>query len=315
MRGFMISAAATLSDISELGSWNVNLVRYPLLNYQADIHDLESYSEWLDQELLRVDQISAILKAQNIRLLLELHTPPGGYKELLPIPQHRIFSEHAAKSALIETWRKIAVRYKDDPTVWGYEFLNEPAQKYVAPGLKNWNKLSSILRTEIRKIDKSKKVVINPVYGDAVRIHKLKYQKDKKAYYSVHMYYPQSFTHQGLYDFPIGPHYPKSSLNKTKLRQYLKPVVEFQKKHKAKILIHEFSVVHWAPKDSAFRYLRDLVDIFETNKWHWIYHEFRGVDAWNIEQPAELEEAQNISNSANSRQGLLRLFFAKNKQF
>jgi len=39
--------------------------------------------------------------------------------------------------------------------------------------------------------------------------------------------------------------------------------------------IGEFSAIRWAPDGSAYRYLKDLIDVFEAHGWDWSYHAFR----------------------------------------
>ena len=67
------------------------------------------------------------------------------------------------------------------------------------------------------------------------------------------------------------------------MKRALKPVVEFQRKYGVHIYIGEFSAIRWAPDDSACRYLKDLIDIFEAHGWDWSYHAFREWDGWSVE--------------------------------
>ena len=65
------------------------------------------------------------------------------------------------------------------------------------------------------------------------------------------------------------------------MRDVLKPVREFQLKHKALIYVGEFSAVAWAP--GAENYLRDAIGIFEEYGWDWSYHAFREWAGWSVE--------------------------------
>ena len=47
--------------------------------------------------------------------------------------------------------------------------------------------------------------------------------------------------------------------------------------------VGEFSVIAWAPVDSAVRYLRDVTGIFNRHGWSWTYHAFREYPGWSLE--------------------------------
>ncbi|MBR3086960.1 MAG: hypothetical protein IKH04_11220 [Kiritimatiellae bacterium] len=71
--------------------------------------------------------------------------------------------------------------------------------------------------------------------------------------YSVRMYDPGTFTHQGVGPGdPLGQTYTGvlkdgETLDKEWLRRQLAPVRDFQLRHHARILVGEFSAICWAP--------------------------------------------------------------------
>jgi hypothetical protein len=88
------------------------------------------------------------------------------------------------------------------------------------------------------------------------------------------MYKPGEFTHQGV-RHPLGVTYPGTIAgkywDKAQLEITLQPVVEFQKKYGVHIYIGEISAIRWAPDNSAYRYLKDLIEIFRSHNWDWSY--------------------------------------------
>ena len=98
------------------------------------------------------------------------------------------------------------------------------------------------------------------------------------------MYQPDSFTHQGVGNRPVGIRWPDESKgwNRAFLRTALAPVRDFQRRHDAKIYVGEFSAIAWAP--GAEEYLRDCIDLFEEYGWDWTYHAFREWDGWSVEK-------------------------------
>lgn len=313
-RGFMLGAGIRPEEVAELADWNVNLVRYPLLNYEGDTDNEAEFFAWLNEEMTTLDRVMEIAAQKGIKVLIDLHTPPGGYVAREPRPQYRLFSEKWAQDATVKVWQQLVARYKGHPALHGYELLNEPAQASVAKGLQNWDKFSRQLVAEIRKQDKTSTIVVNPVYGDTTRISSMKPIRSRGIVYSVHMYYPQSFTHQGIFSFPLGQEYPTKKINKKALQKHLKKLIDFQKKNRAKIMIHEFGAARWAPNDSSARYLKDLIDIFEANKWDWAYHAFRdGNNAWSVEHGPDIND-NSRSTGPTTRELLLRSYFSRNSR-
>jgi len=77
--------------------------------------------------------------------------------------------------------------------------------------------------------------------------------------------------------------------------------------------IGEFSAIRWAPDNSAQRYLRDVIDIFEANDWDRTYHAFREWDGWSVEHGADRKDRQRTANPTD-RQKLLKSWCAKNQK-
>jgi hypothetical protein len=49
-------------------------------------------------------------------------------------------------------------------------------------------------------------------------------------------------------------------------------IIDFQRKHGAKILLGEFGCISWAP--GAAQYLKDCVELFEEYGWDWVELDF-----------------------------------------
>ncbi len=79
------------------------------------------------------------------------------------------------------------------------------------------------------------------------------------------------------------------------------------------IYIGEFSAIRWAPDNSAYRYLKDVIDIFEAHDWDWSYHAFREWDGWSVEHGSERGERQR-SPVPNDREKLLRSWYQQNQK-
>ena len=72
-----------------------------------------------------------------------------------------------------------------------------------------------------------------------------------------------------------------------------------------------FSAIRWAPDHRAFRYLRDVIDIFEQHGWDWSYHAFREWQGWSIEHGPDRQDSKP-AETITDRQQLLLDWFVRN---
>lgn len=125
--------------------------------------------------------------------------------------------------------------------------------------------------------------------GGSFGFHILESQKDPHLYYSFHMYEPFRYTFKRVEaTYPGFVPYPRNKQwgedwNKKKLEETMvKTVKEWQKKNKLSsnhIIVGEFGI-HRDAK-GALNYIKDLVQIFEENKWHHAYYSFH-EDNWKV---------------------------------
>jgi hypothetical protein len=322
LRGVMISQAPKKEDLLELGrKWNANLVRWqlhrPEVNYgSADGRDMKAFDAWLEASLKRLDELLPVCEEAGLLVLIDLHTPPGGHDR--KTSQHLVFREEAFQKRFLEVWDHIARRYKNANAVWGYDLFNEPIQGVPAEGLMDWQELATAAAKRIRAIDPNRAIIVEPDPGGPPEgLDFLQPIDVPGVVYSVHMYVPHQFTHQGVFGLPTGLKYPGEVAgrrwDKDALRAALRPVVEFQRDYGAHVFIGEFSAIRWAPDNSAYRYLKDLIDIFEENGWDWTYHAFREWDGWSVEHGDDPKD-RSPSKTRTDREKLLRSWFEKNKK-
>lgn len=114
-----------LAWIAELG---LNAVRVPL--HHRDLRD--------PRELARLDWLVERCRHHNLWVLLDLHAAPqgqtgtniddgAGYPWFFEAPQ--------AQWEAAQLWGELAQRYRDEPTVVGYELLNEPIPNFPHYGV------------------------------------------------------------------------------------------------------------------------------------------------------------------------------------
>lgn len=215
--------------------------------------------------------------------------------------------------AYLDTWRKIARRFKPYPIVMGYDLFNEPVQSCEMPH--DYLSIQYDAARAIREIDPERMIVISPNnWGGPGGFAGLTPLPLKNLVYQTHFYDPGTYTHQGIFkNARMGTRYPGMIdgvyADKKLLKKYLKPVVEFQKKYGARIYCGEFSVARYAP--GGAQYLKDVISIFEEYGWDWSYHAFRESHYWSVEH-AGPDGAHPVPARDTDRKRVLLEAFRKN---
>jgi hypothetical protein len=320
LRGAMIGPRVDADDLREFGlKWKANHVRWQLIwggfpRSPADQGDLAAYDAWLEGELKRLDRLLPVCEEAGLLVLIDLHTPPGGRDPKGNVC--RIFQAKRFQEKFLAVWDRIAARYRDKAIVWGYDLVNEPVEGMVGEGLMDWQQLARAAAKRVRAIDARHAIVVEPApWGGPESIDNLEPLDVPGVVYSVHMYQPHKFTHQGVYDNPAGIAYPGTvqgrRWDKARLRKALQPALDYARDYGVHLYIGEFSAIRWAPGESAHDWLRDVIDILEEHGWDWAYHAFREWDGWSVEHGPDRKD-RSRAKVPTSRERLLRSWFGKN---
>lgn len=302
VRGFMMNEAFSQKDCDDARAWGANVIRvqiYP--SRYADRMQKEFWAAWpsfLDQLEEKIKQA----QRSGLKVVVDLHQPP--FQNVKNFDQADFWNRKDLKVTFCKVWSDIAKRlmpYKD--VIWGYDILNEPLDRSQLPAVtRQWRPLALSIVRAIRKIDPYTWIIFEPGPGSLFSGFKnLSPLPDLHIIYSAHFYYPQDFTHQGVFNIAgtdlaeakkkINLSYPSVIdgvlWNKQRLEQMLKDADEFQARWKVPVYVGEFSVIRWAPKDAALCWLKDVIDLFETRGWSWSYHAFREWNGWSLEHNEE----------------------------
>ncbi len=127
--------AVTKADIDAMAGWGFNSVRLPM-HWKLFVKDAPGRSAtgrivWNEEGFRRVDALIAWIKANNMLLILDMHAAPGGQGHDIAISdrnphQPSLWDSSENQAKMIALWSEIARRYKDEPTIAGYDLLNEP---------------------------------------------------------------------------------------------------------------------------------------------------------------------------------------------
>ncbi len=321
LRGVMVGPTFHEADIRDLAlKWNANQIRWqlnwtPMKQAEEWAQDLDAYDRWLDSALIECDRALDACEKYRIKVLVDLHTPPGGRSEGGVC---RMFQQQRYQDKLIEVWDRIARRYRGRQIVYAYDLLNEAVEGTVGDGLLDWRDLATKATRTIRAVDPCKPVVFEPSpWGGPDGFDFLEPLDLDRVIYSFHMYRPHNFTHQGVGNNRVGISYPGridgELWDKEALREAMRPAIEFQQVYNVHIYVGEFSAIRWAPGDSAYHYLRDAIDLFEEYGWDWSYHAFREWDGWSVEHGGDRADRRPTDTPTPRMQLLLR-WFARNRR-
>lgn len=323
LRGAMISTTASADDLRTLAAWGANHIRWQLTwngfpDSPADTASLESYRAWLHSTLRSVHALMPLCDSLGLKVVLDLHTLPGGRARNAAGQEHRIFRDISAQAAYREAWREIAGAFRNEPALWGYDLANEPIEGYLPDSILDWQHLAEAVAMDIRPVDSSHYLIVEGAPGGASEVLPgVQPLHTNKVVYSFHMYEPALFTHQGIYGLDTGIYYPGNIggryWDKEALQRFLQPVRDWQLRHGCNIYVGEFSAVRWAPDSSAVNYLRDCIDIFESWGWSWAYHAFREWDGWSAEHDGNPEHLDKAAQPTD-RELLLKAAFSRNKR-
>lgn len=168
----------TKDDVDAMAAWGFNSVRLPmhydLYTLPVDKEPVPGQQTWIEDGFARTDALIAWAKANNLYVILDLHAAPGGQGNDLNISDRdpskpSIWDDAANRDKMVELWRKLAKRYRDEPAVAGYDIINEPNWGFSDAKDKNGCKETGnaplrelLVRTTaaIREIDKRHIVII-----------------------------------------------------------------------------------------------------------------------------------------------------------
>ena len=314
-RGFNITSRVTEQDIKDIKAYGANVVRV-VYGYYKLISKTSPYS-YDESEFDNLDRVINLCEKYGLRVVINPHTVPGLVtSDYTCYPSDPFWTSTQYQDILANLWKKLSDRYKGKGAViFGYDLLNEP---FVPNDQEIWNNLVARLTKLIRDNGDRHPVIIEAcgyqapgVWIDRIpNMTALKFPADDSIIVSPHFYDPLSYTHQSVNQ--VDPTVTYASVGgKTVLERNLQPIVDFQKKYpNVRIYIGEFSVARIATDGD--QYIKDAIDFFEKNKWHWTIHSFREAYVWDVEMPLGTNNMQPRSSTA-SRITLLKTYFAKNK--
>ena len=353
LKGVMLGATGE-TEFKDLRRMGATLVRYQMANEWKNFTALAGqnktdaaaeYDKWLDERLDHLEKMLVWSRKYGIKICVDLHTHIGGLTKE-EYNSDMIFVEKKYEDLLVATWEKIARRFKgNQDAIYGYDLFNEPIDRENELTTTSWRAVICRTVEAIRVIDPDTPIIIEPNCNASPRGFDVKNPYGLKGFeplpygnliYSVHIYQPMGFTHQGLFqkkeDYKPMP-YPSANAkadpnrkrypgdlgkdsgkvetwNKEYVRREIQTVREFQLKYGVRIWVGEFSAAGWT--DGGDRYLQDVTDLFEEYGWDYAYHAFRENVIWSLEHEGDENASLRKAEQETPRMKVMKAKWALN---
>lgn len=251
-----------------------NILRYAIAVIDSHIDPPinwtpQQWSDLVHQHLDYIDSSVLPLLPGKARLMICMLHPPGWF---LPNGRAAMFSTKPwGRVLLIDLWKEIAERYKNNPTVFCYDVMNEPAGSAL-----NVNALNLDLVNAIRAIDPNKRITVSSPFGEPTRFNEVALINSKNIWYQTHFYYPWKFTNGEI------PLYPTATWNREFLKEKLERVRTFQKTNHARMFVGEFGAFNTIPDSIRAEWFRDCIRLFEKYDWAWTFQAWTTVNPWTL---------------------------------
>jgi endoglucanase len=274
----------------------------------------DSYEKLNEQDFQKLKEVLDQAEAAGIKVVITTVSLPGSRWS-----QHnddkddvRLWRDLSYHDQVAAFWKDLALRVKNHPAVVGYNILNEPHPERAKvvrfndfwwEDFETWyakvkgtsadlNLLYAKTVAAIRKVDKETPIILDSgLYATPWAFKYLAPVRDDKILYSFHMAEPYAYTtraiNKGRFTYPgtivvgTGEERIEKYWDAQELEKFLQPIVEWQKQNHIpsdRIFVGEFGCGRTV--SGAATYLSDLINIFNKNRWHWAFYQFRTDGSW-----------------------------------
>jgi aryl-phospho-beta-D-glucosidase BglC (GH1 family) len=146
-----------------------------------------------DEGFMLLDRVLQWAKEDGLYVILDMHCAPGGQTganidDSWGYPW--LYEDEASQQQAADIWKRIASHYQSNPTVIGYDLLNEPIPHY--PRLQQYNsKLEPVYKNlvaAVRSVDKNHVVILGGAQWDS-NFSVFGPPFDKNVMYTFHKYW------------------------------------------------------------------------------------------------------------------------------
>jgi endoglucanase len=252
----------TLEDIRFIKQSGFNSVRVPF-NYRLFVSDAAPTKlEGEGYQLL--DHVVAWCRKEKLYVILDMHAAPGGQTgdnidDSWGYPF--LFESAESQDLIVNIWRKIAARFRNEPTVIGFDLLNEPIAHHF--DVANLNpKLEPLYRkivAGIREVNRNQLIFLGGAQWDT-NFKVFGPPFDAKLVYTFHKYWME--------------------VNKGAIQDYL----DFRDKYNVPVWMGESG-------ENTDEWISSFRKLLEANNIGWCFWPYKKMEATScvvsINSPAE----------------------------
>ncbi len=204
-------------DYQNIKDMGMNTIRFLMSykNFESGGQTDQNYTikdwAWLDTNL-------AWAAKHGIYLILNIHIPQGYDDSRERAKMAPLWENPQNLEKFKKMWKQIALKYKDEPMIAGYDILNEP---FVPGTREQWMELAQQTVDSIRTVDTNHIIIIERLenelggtghYDDPDYVFFPVNDRYNNLMYSFHFYKPFEFTHQLIFGNPEGGSYPDTAV-------------------------------------------------------------------------------------------------------
>jgi endoglucanase len=149
-------------DIRQIAALGYNSLR-PALNARLFVSGATGEPEGF----VLLNRLVASCKTNGLYVIIDMHAAPGGQTgqniDDSENDQPELFLQSRYQDELVALWKKIAQRYQNEPTVAGYDLLNEPLPARTGALAKHKSQLEPLyqrITQAIREVDKRHMIIV-----------------------------------------------------------------------------------------------------------------------------------------------------------
>ncbi len=230
----------TEADIRFIHDSGFNAIRVPLHYKFFETDDAEGFR--------LLDRLTAWAAKYNLYVIPDLHCAPGGQTGSNIDDSYGyqwLFASEPSQRATIALWKRIATHYRNNPTILGYDLLNEPIPSFPPLTLYNpqLEPLYQQITTAIRETDTHHIIILGGAQWNS-NFDVFAPPFDANTMYTFHYYW------------------------KPPTQAAMQPYLSFRARHKIPLLMGESG-------ENTNAWVQDFAALMESNHIGWAYWPYK----------------------------------------
>lgn len=277
----------TEEDVAYIKSLGASVVRLPL-NYRHFERDDRPF-EYLEAGFARLDRAIEWCARHQLYVILDLHACPGWQNSDWHsdnASRHTYFWQHPHfQERFVRLWQEFARRYRGNPTIAGYNLMNEPVSntpygRFSSTYNPDWEVLNRVYRRTVeavRAVDADHIIFLEGDYYSS-RFAGFEAPFAPNLVYSSHNYISAGFG-PGAYPGVFGGQYWDLAKQRQVFAGHEGP--QFCQKYNVPLWVGEFGAAYNGPSHEIpdrLRAMHDQLSVFNENRIHWTTWTYKDTD-------------------------------------